>query len=109
MEKEITLCQLKLVFPEDTLWGFNRSEITGYSMSSGLHFTIDDAVCVSEDGEFLLTIYKVKKKYHKWRPTHNRPYPIKHFGLDKIVFQEFIKILDIPDKIDFNNIMESTK
>ena len=75
-------------------------------MSTGLHFTIDDAVCVSEDGEYLLTIYKVKNKYHRWRPTCNRLYPIKHFGLDKIVFQEFIKIEDIPNKIDFNNIME---
>lgn len=93
MIENITLFVLQQFFPEDTVWAFSRSEITGYSIAKGLHFTIDDGVCRSPEGEYMLTIYKQNPKTPNWMPNENRGYPIKYFGLEYILFQDWVDFL----------------
>lgn len=88
----ITLHVLRRFFPEDTVWAFNRSEITGYSVKNKLHFTIEDACCRHDDCLVMLTIYKENPGTKDWMPTIDREYPIKYFDFEYIVYQGSVNI-----------------
>ena len=42
----LTMNILQYVFPCDTVWSFNGSEIVGYSVGKNLHFVIEDGMAV---------------------------------------------------------------
>lgn len=85
--KNISLNCLQYVFPVDTVWHFNRSEIVGYSISKNLHFVIEDGMCCTKDGMYLLSIYKPSNKKHQteWIPQIDRDYSHKYIDEEKII------------------------
>lgn len=104
----ITLNILQYVFPCDTVWSFNRSEIVGYSISKNLHFVIDDGMCISEDDTYLLNVYRPKDKEHfiKWLPTKDRKYSLKYLEDDKII-EEWISFEDDKAIVNYKSKIES--
>lgn len=95
VEKNITAWILQSVFPEDTVWNFNVKEIVGYSISKNLHFVIDDGMCCSEDGKWVLSIYRPTDSNHwqKWLPTIGSPYSVKYPDDGKF-FEEYVGLGD---------------
>jgi hypothetical protein len=103
----LTLNILQYVFPCDTVWSFNRSEIVGYSISKNLHFVIDDGMCVSEDGTYLLNVYRPTDEEHfiKWLPSKERKYSLKYLENDKI-FEKWINFNDISRRMYYKSKIE---
>lgn len=103
----ITIPILQYVFPRDTVWSFNGAEIVGYSISKNLHFVIEDGICISEDGTYVLSIYRPADQKHfiNWLPTKEREYSIKYPDDDKIIeerinFEDDEVIVSYKDKIN---------
>lgn len=97
---------LQYVFPRDTIWSFNGAELVGYSISKNLHFVIEDGMCISEDGTYVLSIYRPEDKKHfiNWLPTKEREYSIKYPNDDKLIekrinFEDEEEIVNYKDKI----------
>lgn len=87
MSHNITLNNLAYIFPVDTVWHFNRSEIVGYSVSKNLHFVIEDGLCRTRDDCHLLSVYRPKNKNHQveWIPQKHREYSYKYLDEEKIL------------------------
>lgn len=84
----ITLGILRHVFPEDTIWAFCGNELVGYSISMNFHFVIDDAVCVDEVGEHLVSVYSPADPighYYRWLPDKSRSFPLKYVDEKKVI------------------------
>lgn len=104
----ITINTLQFVFPTDTVWNFNRSEIVGYSISKNLHFVIEDGMCSSKDGSFLLSIYSPSNKKHhfEWLPSKERNYSLKYLDDEKII-EEWVNFNSIDERVIWKQKIES--
>lgn len=105
---QLTTNILQHVFPRDTVWSFNGSEIVGYSISKNLHFVIEDGTCVSEDGTYVLSVYRPKDEEHfiKWLPTKEREYSIKYLDDEKLI-EERINFEDIKTRVNYKTKIET--
>ena len=103
----ITINILQYVFPRDTVWSFNGAEIVGYSISKNLHFVIEDGMCTSEDGTYVLSIYRPANQKHfiKWLPTKEREYSIKYPYDDKMI-EERINFKDEEAIVNYKTKIE---
>lgn len=105
--KTITANILQVAFPSDTVWHFNRSEIVGYSISKNLHFVIEDGLCYSENGHWLLSVYSPSnlEHYKEWLPSKERDYSMKYIDDDKIM-EEWINFGSWEDIIKLKTKLE---
>ena len=96
---------LQYVFPSDTVWSFNVAEIVGYSISKNLHFVIEDGMCNSEDGSYLLSVYRPTDEKHfiNWLPTKEWGYSLKYLTDDKLI-EEWANLVDF-QKIEYYKSM----
>lgn len=106
LENNITVGILQSVFPEDTIWHFNVKEIVGYSISKNLHFVIEDGMCCSENGKWVLLIFSPHNSKHcyEWIPTSDRPRSIKYPNSDK-VFEEYVNLIDEKETLKLYDII----
>ena len=80
----IELRILSRVFPNDTLWIQQGHEIIGYSPSENKHIVIEDGVCWTDDGEWLVHIYQPKnpeehkKNWYDGNVIEGIKYPMKY-------------------------------
>lgn len=104
----LTLRILQYVFPRDTVWSFNGAEIVGYSISKNLHFVIEDGMCFSEDGTYVLSIYRPADQEHfiNWLPTKEREYSIKYPNDDKLI-EERINFKNDKVMVNYRTKIES--
>lgn len=104
----LTINALQYVFPSDTVWNFCGSEIVGYSISKNLHFVIEDGMCISEDGSYILSIYRPTDKEHfiKWLPSKEWEYSMKYPD-DKKLIEERINFKKIKTRVNCKTKIES--
>ena len=87
----ITLFNLSQKFPQDTIWRTNRSEIVGYSFSENRHIVIDNGLCKSENGEYLVHEYRPSNPTTHLHKFATDEYPYKYLLDDLKIREEWVK------------------
>lgn len=82
---------------ETAIWWNASAEIYGYDLKTNEFICIDDGTCVMEEPEWLVSKYKLDKPYtlDELRESivkHNGKYIGPRGELDKLVFQEWVKL-----------------
>lgn len=83
-------------FPDDTVWANGIAEIIGYSAKRNLHIVINDGQCASDDGTYLVHVYKPSNPNHKdtWLSDGVNGIPVKYLDFEEEIFQEVINFSD---------------
>ena len=103
----LTMNILQYVFPCDTVWSFNASEIVGYSVGKNLHFVIEDGMCSSTDG-YVLSVYKPTDREHyiNWLPTKKWAYCKKYLDDEKLI-EERVNFESVQERVNYKSKLES--
>ena len=91
---EIKFRKLTQLFPKDTAWVDGVAEIIGYSPNQNLHIVIDDGLCKSEDGQYLVHKYKPRDPQKHWNDWNSGKYPLKYLVDEEKVFEGWIDFND---------------
>lgn len=74
----ITFQMLWRLFPKDTMWTTSGAELIGYSPKTNRHIVIDDGLCISDDGYYLVHEYSPKNPKEHLLNWNNGIYPLKY-------------------------------
>ena len=103
---QLAISTLQYVFPRDTVWNLNGLEIVGYSISKNLHFVIEDGMCYSKNGKWVLLVFRPHNSKHcyEWIPTSDRPYSIKYPYANKVL-EKYVDLINRQEILKLYNII----